>query len=1085
MPRSATTRDGVFRIDDGFADGEYLLVEHYGEVGRFHRFPYDEALGEGVAIWHIDERRPNNDHSATPTLLRARMIEADGDQSLTTTGNVRSESEDIWAPSGGAALTLDATHASGGSLADDGYDPGVALVVGGDASAPDMTLGTRTPVPHAYLTGPSVVAPGASLALAWGAASGAAAYAIERGHDEATGSYRDDAEDEARWLEDWRARGSWQRFDHRGRNAGGAADGGFSYAAVGTSWSSDDSPTLIPAVAWRDGHFILTFAHPVWIGSAASISWREKRALGGGNFVRLQLRDLEGGDWTTVRRAEDTAALWWETVTVSGASLAPFVGRWVELRYEVVLDGFDQGLLWPHAGAAIDRFELAGVTLYLPSWSAVAELPASETHAALTMPDTAGDWLVRVRAIDVHGTRGAPSNALGATTAVGLDDTAPGAVSDLRVTSLYTDAVDLAFTACGDDGPSGTASIDLRRSADALSEASWAAAVPVPVDAVPGGSAVELTAGGLEPYSSWSFAVRCRDERGNVWPISNVVTARTKNLPPDAATLTAPADGASDVPVDAALSWQNGARTGQPVSATDYAVVVLLGTDQAAVAGNQFSALALATDGLATEYRRPGGLAPDTTYYWRVIDANATARTASAVRSFRTRGGDVVAPRAITDLVVDGVYGVAASLGWTAPGDDGASGQAARYDLRIARWPIDAASFASAEPLNATAPAPPGLADGVYLIGLAPRTTYWVALRSQDEVPNTSALSNVVSFTTLDVPAPSAPSAPSPADGAAVVGPTSLTWQNGAGTGDPAERGRAPVQLFFASERARVEAMALGSSPDAPSALVAEGAAEVASWSLPALTVGGTYYWRVVDRNAGGQTAGPVWSFRVETADEVAPGAITDLAVVGGGDDRVELAWTAPGDDGASGTATAYEARLAREPFAAADLAREDVVPDVPRPDAAGTAQRWTLAGLAPGASYWIVLRAADETGRWGAPSAVVPFTTSGGVAPDPTPEPDAETTATEPEPAPEPQPEVTTPDPEPEPQPEVTTPEPEPEPQPETAPEPEPEPQPEAAPETPAAGASSGCTAAGGLDAAWAVALALALRAARRPRRG
>ncbi|MFO0751683.1 MAG: M6 family metalloprotease domain-containing protein, partial [Myxococcota bacterium] len=106
VPRSATTRDGVFRIDDGFADGEYLLVEHYGEVGRFHRFPYDEALGEGVAIWHIDERRPNNDHSATPTLLRARMIEADGDQSLTTSGNVRSESEDIWAPSGGAALTL-------------------------------------------------------------------------------------------------------------------------------------------------------------------------------------------------------------------------------------------------------------------------------------------------------------------------------------------------------------------------------------------------------------------------------------------------------------------------------------------------------------------------------------------------------------------------------------------------------------------------------------------------------------------------------------------------------------------------------------------------------------------------------------------------------------------------------------------------------------------------------------------------------------------------------------------------------------------------------------------------------------------
>jgi len=1000
LPRSGETTGGVFRIDDGYADGEYLLVEHYGETGVFHRFPASEGLAEGVAIWHIDERNPTNNKSATPTLLRARMVEADGDQSLTS-GASRAEVGDVWDP-GGGTLTLDASHPSGGARANGGWDPGVAVIVGGEPADATMTLATRTKTPHLHLPEGAVAAPGGTVALTWGAAVGAAWYDIELGVESPVTYVRDDAESRQRFLEDWQARGSWQRFDHRGRNAGGAADGDFSYAAVGLQWSSDDAPVIPPVVDFRDGHFVLTYQRPLWITAGSIIRWREKRGLGAGNFARLQLRDWEGGAWTTVRRVEDNAALWWETVEVRGASLGPFVGKWVQLRFEVVLDTWAQDWLWPHSGLAIDRLELDGVVVHVPTWANTDDVPPTTTERDVTLPQTEGSWLLRVVPIAPDGTRGVASNAVRVTTSAGFDQTPPGAITNLTTTTIGVDAIGLSMTACGDDGASGQATLEVRRAAAAITTATWDTTTLIETRAVQGGATVTLTAGGLAPLSTWFFAARCRDERGLVGPLSNVVSARTKNLAPAAPTLLGPADGATGVRTDAALTWDNGARTADPVSATYWSVVVYLSTDRGLVEGRSGAAAVLVTDALATEHRPVAGLAPDTTYHWRVVDANATGESASAVRSFTTRGGDTAAPRAIDDLVVDGVYGVAASLGWTAPGDDGAGGGAsARYDLRIARAPIDALGFANAQPLAMSSPAPAGLADGAYLIGLAPETTYWVAVKTEDEVPNVSPISNVVSFTTKSVPVPDAPTVGSPVDGAAVTVTPPLVWVNGAKTGEPPDRARAQVQLFFSQERARVEAMELGASPDAPSALVVEGPATLTTWTPPPLAIRGTYYWRVIDRNAGGATVGPVWSFRVEAADVIPPRAIDDLRVVTAGEDEVTIAWTAPGDDGASGTASAYEARLAAWSYVAADLRDAPVVPDVPAPLPGGSASTWTIEGLVPGTDYWIVLRAVDEVGGWGGPSAVVHFRTLGGAGPEP--EPEAEPEA-EPEPMIEPE---------------------------------------------------------------------------------
>lgn len=105
----------------------------------------------------------------------------------------------------------------------------------------------------------------------------------------------------------------------------------------------------------------------------------------------------------------------------------------------------------------------------------------------------------------------------------------------------------------------------------------------------------------------------------------------------------------------------------------------------------------------------------------------------------------------------------------------------------------------------------------------------------------------------------------------------------------------------------------------------------------------------------------------------VAPPALAQGAV------SVTLSWTAPGDDGAAGTAAQYEVRLSTAPLDAANFAAATLVANPPAPLAAGTPQSMFVTGLQPLTSYWIAVRTADERGNWSPISNVVAFTTTSG----------------------------------------------------------------------------------------------------------
>lgn len=88
----------------------------------------------------------------------------------------------------------------------------------------------------------------------------------------------------------------------------------------------------------------------------------------------------------------------------------------------------------------------------------------------------------------------------------------------------------------------------------------------------------------------------------------------------------------------------------------------------------------------------------------------------------------------------------AITLTWTAPGDDGAVGQATSYEIRYSTSPITDQNFSQATLASgAPVPQPAGSTETFTVNNLSAGTLYFFALKTRDEVGNTSILSNVAS----------------------------------------------------------------------------------------------------------------------------------------------------------------------------------------------------------------------------------------------------------------------------------------------------------------------------------------------------
>lgn len=100
--------------------------------------------------------------------------------------------------------------------------------------------------------------------------------------------------------------------------------------------------------------------------------------------------------------------------------------------------------------------------------------------------------------------------------------------------------------------------------------------------------------------------------------------------------------------------------------------------------------------------------------------------------------------------------------------------------------------------------------------------------------------------------------------------------------------------------------------------------------------------------------------------------------------DSVALTWTAPGDDGNSGTASSYEVRYATNPVGADTAswwAAATSVGTMPAPRRAGSRESFVVVGLASATTYYFALRTSDEVPNVsGTSNIAVKQTTSGPV---------------------------------------------------------------------------------------------------------
>jgi hypothetical protein len=100
-------------------------------------------------------------------------------------------------------------------------------------------------------------------------------------------------------------------------------------------------------------------------------------------------------------------------------------------------------------------------------------------------------------------------------------------------------------------------------------------------------------------------------------------------------------------------------------------------------------------------------------------------------------------PPEVDDLQADAIGDTEVLLTFTAPGDDGYVGTATGYDVRHIPMPSNNFNYETAtQAVGDWSPKQSGAPDSVVVTGLEAGTNYYFALKTYDEVPNTSDVSN-------------------------------------------------------------------------------------------------------------------------------------------------------------------------------------------------------------------------------------------------------------------------------------------------------------------------------------------------------
>ena len=114
------------------------------------------------------------------------------------------------------------------------------------------------------------------------------------------------------------------------------------------------------------------------------------------------------------------------------------------------------------------------------------------------------------------------------------------------------------------------------------------------------------------------------------------------------------------------------------------------------------------------------------------------------------------------------------------------------------------------------------------------------------------------------------------------------------------------------------------------------------------------------------------------TVDVLAPAMISDLSTTLVTPTEITMTWTSTGDDGLSGTATAYDLRYSTNPITTSNWGGANQVTGEPLPKPPGNTESFQIIGLSPNTTYYVAIVALDDAGNASVLSPVISETTPG-----------------------------------------------------------------------------------------------------------
>ncbi|GAA3400551.1 fibronectin type III domain-containing protein [Paenibacillus hodogayensis] len=598
----------------------------------------------------------------------------------------------------------------------------------------------------------------------------------------------------------------------------------------------------------------------------------------------------------------------------------------------------------------------------------------------------------------------------------GTDTVPPAAVTDLTYSNVTSSSVKLTWTAPGDDGNTGTASsYDIRyRASPITDEASWAAAtrasgLPVPAVA---GTSQSYTVTGLAANTTYYFALRTTDKASLVSGLSNVprVTtapaASTDTTPPAAImNLTA----SSPTATTAVLSWTAPGDDGNAGRASSYEVryakSTITGFPDTWSGATVFPQTITPQNAGSREALTVSGLVPGQRYSFNVRakdEAGNVAGLSNSIGVMTKWDYSYANAGMIVDMFNDPTFGTLRVrklldrfelYGWDNPAEwtpaftVRAEGQLTpaysetytfyakttakdrirlwvNRQLLIDTWdsPTDAektAAIALSANQSAEIRAEYKAEDKSGNVKVS-----WSSPSQPKEVlraPRLQALPDRIAPGAIGGLAATAAGSTAvklafkaPGDDDLVLPGRSGAW--GAAAEYEVRYAATPITAGNWEQAIKADIYAIPHSPGDDDAVTVSG-----------LRPGTTYHFaaRVKDEagNAGPVSAS-VSATTTGTADMTAPSAPAGLSATGSDKLSVQLAWTAPGNDGNTGTAAAYDLRYGTSPISAANWNSAERAFGMPSPAIAGTQQTMTMKGLRPGTTYYFSLKATDEVGN-------------------------------------------------------------------------------------------------------------------------